>query len=621
MRETYINSKLKEPAFIAAITGLLLAIFMVFFGYQRYQLFKSQQDRLLENKLQNVKDKIEAALRNGLSATKTLSLFVIDGKGEENFEIIAPQILQTHIYIDAVQLVKGGVITQVYPMKGNEKAIGYNILEDTSRNIEAIKAIETKQLFFAGPFDLRQGYKAIVGRLPIFIDNKFWGFSAVIIKLSTFLQAAGLNPEPDSEFIFQLSKADPNSGKEVFYLPDSENFQNSSDLVTDTIQEGNWKIYVKPKRSQVFGWMAPIVIIGLALSFFSSFLAYSLAKQPIVLRKLVEEKTHEISESEEKFRTLVEQTNTGVFIEQENKLIYVNPGFEKIFGYSRGKLIDTTSFYALLENAKKDNQEMEWKLSSTSFPVVLKAKHSDGNQIFIEIILSEILYNKQPALIGTCVDITSRVERDVRFNKAIIEAQENERQQVGMELHDNVLQIIAASMLNIDYLNKKFSDTEEIAKATALTKKYLTESIDEIRRLSHQLTPSVSDTETLKEKIDDLIDGMTKSTLLKTVVAIDDFQPPLNNETQVSIYRILQEQLNNIIKHSRATDVSINIYQEKNNVIAEISDNGIGFNNNFPKLGIGLENIKRRAFALSGEATIISSPGNGCRVVVKIPLV
>jgi PAS domain S-box-containing protein len=620
MRDKSFSFKFNEPAIIAFMTGFSLALFMLFFGYQRYLLFKAQQDRLLENKLRNIEDRIEAALSNSLSATKTLSLFVTQYNGEQHFEIIAPQILQTHVYIDAIELVKSGVITHIYPLLGNEKAIGYNILTDSLRNLEALRTIERRELFFAGPFDLKQGYKAIVGRLPIFVDNRFCGFAAVIIKFSTFLDLAGLRSDNDPDFIYQLSKVDPNTDEEIFHLPNPEAFKNNSHYLSLNVREGNWKIYVKQKKSQLQLWMTPIIIIGLFVIVFSSLMAYSMAKQPIKLRQVVEEKTQEIRESEEKFRTLVESTQVGVFIEQNNKLIYMNPGFERIFGFSKKDLVNRNSFYDLLRTDTNEHSGNRIMLSSSSSSIVLKATRSDNEQIFIEAILSEIVFNKQPALMGTLVDITARVEHDVRVNKAVIEAQENERRQIGMELHDNVLQIMAASMLNIDYLQMKFKDNEDVFSTTASIKNYLNESIDEVRRLSHQLTPSVASGETLKDKIDTLLNNMGKSGNLHITTRVHDFIPPLSDEVQVGLYRILQEQLNNINKHSKATDISVQIRLENDQVILQIRDNGIGFNPQLPKSGIGLENIKRRARALGGETKIISSPGNGCEVLVNVPL-
>ena len=77
------------------------------------------------------------------------------------------------------------------PVAGNESVIGYNILADSTRSKEALRAMELKQMYFAGPITLRQGGEAILGRLPVYIHNQFWGFAAVITKKDKFLRAFG----------------------------------------------------------------------------------------------------------------------------------------------------------------------------------------------------------------------------------------------------------------------------------------------------------------------------------------------------------------------------------------------------------------------------------------------
>ncbi len=608
-----------QPKVLAVITAIILIVFSFFFSYQRFQLLHSQQMRLLENKLQNIKDRLDGVLNNSLAATKTLSLFITDYNGEQNFYNIAPQILHTHSNIDALEVVKEGVITQIYPIQENEKAIGYDILKDTMRNKEAYEAIERNQLFFAGPIELRQGYKAIVGRLPIIKDDKFWGFSVVLIKFSTFLKTAGLDISSDSNFVYQFSKVDPNTNKEEFFLPEQESFFKNKDYGRITIYDGNWNIYARAKNEYLLRWMAPIFLISLILTMLASFQVYSLASQPYLLRKLVNQKTHEIKESEEKFRTLVEQAQAGVFIEQFNRMIYVNPAFEKIFGYSLADLQANNGFVSLL-NTDDETSQAELISKESLKPLTLKAQKASGEVVFIELILSKILYHQQPALMGTFVDITNRIERDARVNRAVIEAQEEERRQIGMELHDNVLQILAASVLNIDFLKIRYKDHPEIVTKANSVKVYLNDSIDEIRRLSHQLTPSLSEKVTLVEKIQNLISNYTTSGTATITTAIDDFQPVLNNEIQIGLYRILQEQLNNIHKHAGATSIHIKIRKNNNLIQLKITDNGIGFNTNLPSKGIGLENIKRRVRAMGGDMKIISSLGNGCELIIKIPV-
>lgn len=595
---------------------LLLA---VSFSYQRYLLFESEQTRLTEQQAQNIKDRILDVNSQSYAATKTLSLFITEYDGEKKFDSIASQLISTYNYIDAMELVKGGMITKIYPLPGNEKAIGYNIIEDPSRNKEAFEAIERNELFFAGPIQLRQGYPAVVGRLPIFKDQKFWGFSVVLIQLSTFLNAAGLDSN-SNDFSYQFSKIDPNTGKEIFYLPYSDDFSSKGTTVKENIEAGNWMIYVKRKNKLTIKWMAPIVIMGFLLTLISSSFVYYIVKQPYLLRRLVDQKISEVRENEQKFRALVENAQAGVFIEQNNKIVYINPGFQKIFGYTTQEIVDQLSFGDLLQETSDKDPWSNFINAALGKPVLLKAVNSKNESLYVEVILSEIMFNQQPAYMGTIVDISFRVKEDARINKAVMNAQENERQQIGMELHDNVLQIIAASLISIDYLQYRFKENAEIGTAVYEIKKHLNETVDELRRLSHQLTPSISAKQSLSDKIESLIYTIKKTGYTDVSVHIYDFNPALSEDIQTGIYRIIQEQLNNIYKHAKANTISIDIKKEKNNVVLQIVDNGIGFNVGTVKNGIGLENIKRRASVLGGEAVIQSSPGMGCKVLVKIPL-
>jgi sensor domain CHASE-containing protein len=135
---------------------------------------------------------------------------------------VSSQILQTNKNIDILELVPDGVIQYVYPLKGNEGIIGYDILKDPTRRKEAVKAIEKNELFFSGPYPLKQGGIGIVGRLPIFRNGKFWGFSAVVIRISTLLKATGLNRTAEDGYYYQLSKINPDTKKQEFFIPHVE---------------------------------------------------------------------------------------------------------------------------------------------------------------------------------------------------------------------------------------------------------------------------------------------------------------------------------------------------------------------------------------------------------------
>ena len=124
--------------------------------------------------------------------------------------------------------------------------------------------------------------------------------------------------------------------------------------------------------------------------------------------------------------------------------------------------------------------------------------------------------------------------------------------------------------------------------------------------------------ESLTEKMKKLTKTMNKR--LEVFISIDEFKQPLDRDIQIAFYRILQEQFNNILNYAKASSFFIRIKLLSKNVYLTIKDDGKGFDITTKKSGIGLENIKRRATVLGGRVKIISSAGNGCEVIVQIPI-
>lgn len=330
-----------------------------------------------------------------------------------------------------------------------------------------------------------------------------------------------------------------------------------------------------------------------------------------------------LRESEEKFRSIVEQSLVGIYIIQNGKLIYVNPGFEKIFGYPKSKLINKMAFEDLVH---EDDLEMVKKLYTNRInkqrgkqQYTFKAIRNDGATLHIEVIASLITYNNEPAIIGTIIDITDRIEEERKINQAVLDAQEKERLQIGMELHDNVQQILAGSSMFLNFAKQKLDDKEAINKILDDLKKFNIEAITELRRLSHLLAPSIDKNTVLSEKIEWLIRSLKLNENLSISIHIDEFEIPLENKIQLTLYRILQEQLNNIMKYAKASVVEIKIWSINNIIHLQVKDNGIGFDVDMKKEGIGLDNLRRRVCLLNGKVEIISSPNKGCEINVQIP--
>lgn len=618
----HLHILFRNPVLAGFLASVFLLIPVLLLVYQRHQLYREEKNRELLTAANAKKDKLDAAFRNSLSATRMLNFVVERDTNISDFDREAARILKENQYIDAVELVRGGTITHVYPLKGNEAAIGYNILEDTLRNKEALKALRQNKLYFAGPFPLKQGDTAIVGRLPIYRNNRFWGFSAVIIKLSTLVRIADFVPDETSPYIFQLSKTNPNSGVEEFFLPQKEQLP-SRNTVSVFLPDGEWRIYAWLKNNT---WLIPLplFILGLLLSVTGGFLVWFIARQPAALRKLVRERTELLQRSEEKFRGLVEQNLVGVFILQDRHFRYVNPGMETITAIPRNKLMQGLRIGDIIH--EEDLQFLGQHLlfsaghSPHSRSVSVRMIRPDGAIRHTEMTLSPIIYEGDKALLGTVADITDREVEEKRIRQAVIDAQENERREIGMELHDNVKQILAAVVLNLDFAREVIDDKEKSVTLLQRVKEYTLSAITELRRLSHQLAPNMNTDESLNGKIETLIKIMQDGSSFIIRFIKEDSPMEIPAALQLTVYRIIQEQLNNIHRHAKAGRVDIRLQYADNAIQLTVKDDGIGFDPSGKNEGIGLENIRRRVRNFDGSVRIISAPGNGCELFVRIPL-
>ena len=300
-------------------------------SYQDYLLFKSSNTRQEIIAAHLAREKLQRALANSLSATQTLSFIEKQYGIKQDFDAVGKQILESNRYVDAVELLKGGVITNVYPLKDNESVIGYDILNDSKRNVEALKAIERKDLYFAGPFNLKQGGIAIVGRLPIFKDDKFWGFAVTLVKLSTLIDALGIDTSSSSDYIYQLSKVNPESHQEEFFLPNPQLLKKNLAVSID-VPQGDWRIYVMPRQSNILLSVLPFAAVGFLLSLLGGVFAFYLTQQPIELKKLVEEQSAAIRKNEENYRNTIDRVSDAFASIDENwNISYMNQKGGEIF--------------------------------------------------------------------------------------------------------------------------------------------------------------------------------------------------------------------------------------------------------------------------------------------------
>ena len=339
-REHKAVNVLNRPVLFGILTFVILATLFASLIYQQYRITKQEQKKAASAFVQNAEEKLQQVLINSLSATKILSFFIDQNGVVNNFDSVAAQILSTNKGIDVLQLVPGGVIKHVYPLQGNEKVLGYNILKDSTRSKEAFRAIEKNELFFSGPYDLKQGGFGIVGRLPVFRNGKFWGFSAVVIKMSTLLKAADIDTTGKNGYYFQLSKINPGTGKNEFFIPHAK--KPLKDYATYVeLPIGNWKLSVDPvNESKNQMQILILALIGFLFSVFGGIFVTTILRRPEKLERLVKERTKALKTSEKKYRSVIERVSDAfVALDVNWVYTYVNEKAGELLGRKPEKLV------------------------------------------------------------------------------------------------------------------------------------------------------------------------------------------------------------------------------------------------------------------------------------------
>ncbi|MEO8582378.1 MAG: PAS domain S-box protein [Flavitalea sp.] len=238
-------------------------------------------------------------------------------------------------------------------------------------------------------------------------------------------------------------------------------------------------------------------------------------------------------------------------------------------------------------------------------------------------------HNKPRRIIGAMQDMTQQrllekklVEEVTRKKtdiiSAIIDSQEKERIEISTELHDNVNQILATCKL---YLEIAQSDPLRCNFSLKQSYESVQLAISEIRKISHHLNPPALNDIGLLSALKELIENINPASGFQIYLAHGKLvENNMTPDLKLAVYRIIQEQLNNIVKHAQATIVSIDLRLISGRLCLTIKDNGKGFNVLETKKGLGLNNIANRAANFKGKFKVISEPSKGCKLAISIPL-
>ena len=203
--------------------------------------------------------------------------------------------------------------------------------------------------------------------------------------------------------------------------------------------------------------------------------------------------------------------------------------------------------------------------------------------------------------------------------------QESERKNISRELHDSLGQSLASLKFHLDNIQAKFINDPETLQSIADSKLLIQSSIGELRNISYNLNPRSLEDFGLVPSLKILSNEFSKQAKIKGNFHSSGVDKDFNHNLEIALYRIVQESLNNILKHSKASEFGIMLIQQEDFLRLIIEDNGSGFDINKIKLNkkkssMGLINIKERIIPFDGKLTINSRKGAGTSISVDIPL-
>ncbi|HEX6181252.1 MAG TPA: PAS domain S-box protein [Chitinophagaceae bacterium] len=321
----------------------------------------------------------------------------------------------------------------------------------------------------------------------------------------------------------------------------------------------------------------------------------------------------------------------GLFyvFDEKGKYLRWNKNHETISGYSTGEMqcMIPVNFIA-----KEDRELVKSKIES-----VFEKGFADVEAHFLTKTGEKIPYyfngirmesEGKPCLVGMGFDLTElkgleqeirdqKVQEQKKLIRAVLNAQESERNLIGRELHDNVNQILIGAKLYLGLISKERPATHDlIAQSINL----VDNAIDEIRALTRrEVTPPRKIS--LKNIIQSLVDNTREHSSVKTefIYAADFVE--INDDLKLNIYRIVQEAFNNVLKHAEASNVTLIVEAENDELRVLIKDNGKGFDPSVTNsAGIGLDNMLNRVESYNGRFTIDGNPDDGCKIEISIPL-
>lgn len=334
---------------------------------------------------------------------------------------------------------------------------------------------------------------------------------------------------------------------------------------------------------------------------------------------------YSLRRSEKKFKILFNSSSDEIYMLDYNcKFIEVNQVVCDILGYSKKELLDMhlrdikSPRYVKLIPSIVDEIKLKEQLIFES-----EHKTKDGRIIPVEIKSRVIDFNNEKTILSMARDITERKQIERKVLNAIIETEEKEKERFAKDIHDGLGTLLSSINIYVNML--KSTDMEEAERENILnyTKGLIDEAIQNAKEIANNLRPDVISRFGLITAIKTHCEMINKSGLVAINLNYGNDFSKLDEDLEVTLYRVIKELLNNTLRHASADEVEINLQYENKLLTLDYYDNGIGFDveraiKKKTHKGMGLSNIMSRIKAVDGTCKIFSDRGKGTTVIAKI---
>lgn len=357
----------------------------------------------------------------------------------------------------------------------------------------------------------------------------------------------------------------------------------------------------------------------------------------------------ELEDYEVPFKGIVEQAIAGIYILQDGRFKYVNETFARMCGLKREELMgarlrDVANPEQAAALVDQYERKIVGKTQDDHFVIRRTSHRRPGS---FEIHGTRVIFHGRPAIVGVGIDITERerqreelVHATARLQELVASAnsvRENERNRVARELHDVIGGMLTAIKFDLSRLawgidrigSPNASATSEMqtshAEALATTARELIQltqdTVEAVRGISEGLRPGSLDHLGLTDTLSQSLTSFQRRYGIATQLAKSGRPVFLDRNAEIGIYRIFQEALTNVARHSKATEVTVELRWVDAGVTLQIADNGLGFGAEHPPYEghLGLLGMQERARELGGAVEFATGPKSGASILLRVP--